>query len=168
MSALVVIAIRGAGVWAEWLTAIATVALVVVAWVQLGALKLTSRADFIHRLSADFCKPGARRILRALERQDCKFDPDSQKFIAGDVTFDTYELDDFVLGPLESLALFEQRGIVDLSMVRDFFGWYIVTVWENSVVQEYCFWQAEQPEGADVYTGLARVYRLCKAIRSVR
>lgn len=53
-------------------------------------------------------------------------------------------------------------------MVGDFFGWYVVTVWENSGVQEYCSWQVQQPEGAEVYSGLARLYGKCKAIRSIQ
>jgi hypothetical protein len=130
--------------------------------------KRTSRADFIHRLSADFFKDRAREILRSLDRKDLQFDPGTGKFTAGSEEFDAYDLDDLVLGPLESVALLEERGIVDASMVADFFGWYVVMIWENPVVQEYLEWQVKQPEGWEVYAALAQLYRKCTAIRARR
>src|ERR1017187_7444175 len=57
-------------------TAVITIILVLVAWVQLRDLARTSRADFIFRLKNDFFTAEARRLLFLVEEDLLRFEDD--------------------------------------------------------------------------------------------
>lgn len=156
------------GCSAEWTSAIATIVLVIVAWVQLRAIRETSRADFIHRLNGDFFNPTTRGMLQVLLDQQPRFDANGgfPRFIEGRrVLFNAYELDDLLLGPLEAVGIFEQLGAVEIKAVYDVFGYYINLVWEHAEIQHYISWQRSQPDGWDIYERLETLYQKLKIFR---
>jgi hypothetical protein len=173
-AALFLLALCSAGYASEaiaaWVTGISTILLVGVAWFQLTAIRATTRADFIHRLNADFFNTETRRLLRVLEEGQTKFDASgsSPKFMEGSkVAFDAFDLDDLLLGPLEAVGIFERRGVIDIQLASQFFGWYVILIWQNSAVQEYIAWQRKQPDSSDVYVCLEDLYNRCKAVKAI-
>jgi len=160
---------HGAGTFTEWVTASATVGAVVVAAVQLRAIRATDRANLPYQLNQDFFKPEARRIIRLLDKDNVVFDENKsagQFLVNSQAVFDSYELDDYILGPLETVAAFEDQDAVDIEMVYAMFDWYIEIALKSEAVQSYIKWQRTQPNGFDVYLGLENLYVKCCRIAS--
>ena len=155
---------------ADWLTAASTALLMIIAAVQLRAINRTSAADFVHRLNGDFYTPHTRNIRELLVRDALEFEGDevAARFCTRDRSriFEAQEIDDYVLGPLEAIGIYERRGIIDLGTTYEMFGWYVTTIWESSAVQAYIEWQKKQPRSFDVYDGLEELYRKCTDYRA--
>jgi hypothetical protein len=81
---------------------------------------------------------------------------------AGETRISAYELDDYVLGPLEDIASLNREGLVNARMMYDVFSWYVVTLWEDSAVKEYIAWERAKPNGSDFYEGLEGLYKKFK------
>ncbi len=149
----------------EWITALATIFIAVVATVQLQALRHISNADFIHRLNNDFYTAESRRVRKLLEATDLRLETFGKRarFIVGRQSLDDHEIDDLVLGPLEAVGIFFANGVVDLESAYEMFGTCVIEVWENAVVKKYIGWQRELQHGADIYDKLETLYGECTA-----
>lgn len=151
---------------AEWTTAAATVGLVALASVQLRALVKTSNADFIHKLNGDFFTPESRVLRKLLDDPALTFRAEADKgqfLLAGEIKFTDHDLDDLVLGPLESIGIFHKAGAIDLTETYEMFGWYALRVWEKEVVQQYVRWLRARDDGADLYDHLQKLHDECEA-----
>ncbi len=75
--------------------------------------------------------------------------------------YSTADVDDFLLGPLEDMAVLE-GDVLSFDMIYDSFSWYILRSWENEEIQKY-FTNArrERKGGSDLYEGLQRVAAKC-------
>jgi hypothetical protein len=71
------------------ITRLATVLLIVVAWIQLGSIGKTSQADFIFRLKGEFFTEKARRLIFLIDYEKLKFvrDADQRPSAAAPVSF---------------------------------------------------------------------------------
>jgi hypothetical protein len=167
---------EGGGI-AEWITGISTALLVLVAWVQLRALRSTSSADFIHKLNSDFYTEGSRKVRALLENTDTKFRVAGKVGIfelvgrpplEQTIFFNDEDVDDLVLGPLESVAVFYFNGAIDLPTTYEIFGTYVVRLWENEAIQDYIKWSRTIPNCEDVYDQLQRLYIVCHSYQQMK
>ena len=51
--------------------------------------------------------------------------------------YSAFEIDDFLLGPLDDLAVFERRGLIDLDTAYQGFGYYLMETIENPEIRKY-------------------------------
>jgi hypothetical protein len=161
---------------AEWTTGISTALLVLVAWVQLRALRSTSNADFIHKLNSDFYTEGSRRLRALLENTDTRFRVAGRVGIfelvgqppLQTIVFNDEDVDDLVLGPLESVAVFYFNGAIDLPTTYEIFGTYVVRLWENDAIQKYISWSRTIPNCEDVYDQLQKLYIICHSYQQAK
>lgn len=150
--------------------ALSTLILVIVGLFQLRSIRKTSNADFIHRLRDDFFTDKARYFIELIDKKLITFSIKSNepKFLKIDEInsepydeISVYEIDDFILGPLEDVATYEYEGIIKLGMIYSIFSWYIEIVWKNESIQEYIKWQRKQKNCEDINLGLERLYNKC-------
>jgi len=156
-------------------SAVWTSILVIVAYLQFRKANHISSADFIHRLKNDFFGKETRELFFLFEKDYLRYDEESEIFeVVGidDKTkaelgitrafFTIYEVDDFLLGDIYDLGLFEQKRIVDIDMVYEEFGYYIGTVWENGAIRYYVRSQRKDPRHKDVYNKLEYIGLKCE------
>jgi hypothetical protein len=152
-----------------------TLAIVGVAWWQLGALARTSQADFIFRLKSDFFTEEARRllflveegllqfedseILSILKRNDpslrCRFE---ELGVKGS-TISTYVVDDVLLGPLEDVGAFLDGRLVTEKHAYDMFYTYVKSCSENAEIRKYIQSNRRELGDSDVYSDFDDLYK---------
>ncbi|HWQ60432.1 MAG TPA: hypothetical protein VN420_04820 [Candidatus Fimivivens sp.] len=145
-------------------SAVWTFVLVIVAYLQFRKANHISSADFIHRLKNDFFGKETRELFFLFEKDYLRYDEENEVFEVVKIDektkselgitrkfFTIYEVDDFILGDVYDLGLFEQKRIVDIDMVYEEFGYYIATVWENKAIRYYIENQRKDPRHRDVY-----------------
>lgn len=161
-------------------TAVATIALIVVAYSQLRSLARTSRSDFLYRLKRDFFTQDARRLIFLAEHDLIKFhasdipyfeiigreapgvaDRMKELGIVGD-SISVYLVDDALLGPIEDLGVLEKLGLVTLEEVYEVFVTYVEICAEAKPLNEYLEWSRSNPEDEDVYDNLFGLYNKLK------
>jgi hypothetical protein len=139
---------------AEWVTASIAAGALYVAWTELGAVRKTASADFIHRLKDDFFTPEATSIIQLLSEKHLKFIEavDNPYFVtANNSRFSVFEFDRHVMLPLENLGALAHRGLVDIELAYEFFAWHVDLVWENEAVRAYVGWTRSDPSDADYF-----------------
>jgi len=145
-------------------SAVWTFVLVLVAYLQFRKANHISSADFIHRLKNDFFGKETREIFFLFEKDFLRFDKENETFEVVGIDeqtkselgiarkfFTIYEVDDFLLGDIYDLGLFEQKRIIDIDMVYEEFGYYVATIWENKAIRYYIEHQRKNPKHKDVY-----------------
>jgi hypothetical protein len=149
-------------------TVVATVALVLVAWRELGDLARTSRADFIFRLKNDFFTEDARRLLFMVEESLLQFeDSEIPHFTIRKVdnanlrhrfeeleitgsTISTYVVDDVLLGPLEDVSVFLTEKLMTKKHAYEMFETYVALCLENEEIQKYIQSARRKPPNSDL------------------
>ena len=79
--------------------------------------------------------------------------------------YSTYEIDDFVLGPLEDLGSLEadERNLISFDLIYDFFSWYIPRTWGNEEIRRYVHGaRTEREEAGDLYEHLQSLAERCE------
>lgn len=148
--------------WTDVVVAIFTMGLFAVAWWQLGGLRKTAKADFAHRLGADYYTAECAKLEDQLTDSKIAFDVATRTFTGrSGIAFNARDLDRHILGPLESVGVFQKRRLLDVEFVYDFFGSSILNVMQNKEVQAYISWRRQQPYSADVYECLLFLEREC-------
>lgn len=51
--------------------------------------------------------------------------------------YSAWEIDDFLLSPLEDVGMLESKGIVAFHMVHSGFSYYLRVIWENNEIRKY-------------------------------
>jgi len=156
-------------------SAIWTFVLAIVAYLQFKKANHISSADFIHRLKNDFFGKETRELFFLFEKDYLRYDEGSEVFEVVKIDektktelgitrkfFTIYEVDDFILGDIYDLGLFEQKKIVDIDMVYEEFGYYIGTVWENKSIRYYIKNQRKDPKHRNVYDKLDYIGLKCE------
>jgi hypothetical protein len=165
-------------------TFMVTLALVVVAWIELGDLARTSRADFIFRLKNDFFTDAARGLLLLVEENLLQFedaavpyftvrgtdDPDlSDRFkelkLTGP-TVSTYFVDDVLLGPFEDIDLFLAEKLITVKHAHGMFYTYVAMCKENGEIQKYVQAIRREPGNSGIYSGFDDLYRRLRAFQT--
>jgi len=109
---------------------LSTLALAVIAYIQLNALKEQANADFLLKFNREFFGIDInQKIIQALEEGNTILE-DHDGFI------NEYQLDDF-LGYYELMAKFEKKNLIDFETIDDMFGHYISKSWQNEEIQNY-------------------------------
>ncbi len=156
-------------------SAIWTFLLTAVAYLQFHRANRTSSADFIHRLKNDFFNRETRELFFLFEKDYLRYDEKNEVFEIVRIDdrtreelgitrkfFTIYEVDDFILGDIYDLGLFEQKGIVDIDMVYEEFGYYVSTIFENKAVRYYIDSQRKDPKHRNVYDKLDYIGLKCE------
>jgi hypothetical protein len=66
-----------------------------------------------------------------------------------------------LLGPLEAVGIFLEKGAIDLPTAYEMFGSDVIFVWENAHIQTFVRWSREKPNGSDLYDQLEKLYLAC-------
>jgi hypothetical protein len=74
--------------------------------------------------------------------------------------YSAFEIDDFLLGYLEDIGHFERHGLLNIKDVNNFFGWYLIKIWENAEVNKYVFMQ-RQTDDEEIYQSAEYIYKKC-------
>jgi hypothetical protein len=156
-------------------SAVWTFVLVIVAYLQFRKANHISSADFIHRLKNDFFGKETRELFFLFEKDYLRYDEENEVFEVVKIDektkselgitrkfFTIYEVDDFILGDVYDLGLFEQKRIVDIDMVYEEFGYYVATIWENKAIRYYIENQRKDPKHRDVYNKLDYIGLKCE------
>ncbi len=170
-------------------TAISTALIVIVAYYQLKKFNTNTIADFMDRFKKHFFTESTSNIMTLLDYgafifktkeinygEDIPIDEipyfgidenisgQLNKFVKVKEIYSAYELDDKLLGHIDDLGTFEKRGILDISMIYEFFDYYIEATWENGEIKKYVEWQRTGDEkNSDVYDNLEYIYNKCKS-----
>jgi len=151
-----------------------------IAWIKLDEIKNTNSADFIHRLKNDFFKAESRNLITLINLNAIKFikkgkiqyfevvkeglenfPEDIRNQLTQKKFYTTYEIDDLLWGHFEDIGLLERKGILNIEMVYEGFGWYIQITYENSEIKKYIE-SEENEEHKDIYDNLKYIYSKCK------
>lgn len=165
--------------WAA-ITALATIGLVIVGYVQLKGLKDTNKGNLLHDLKKDFFTAEERRLLFLIERDSLLFLLNDLKstngtqlksaffmsvlneseliFIEDEVLrerkyYTTNEIDDFLLMHLEDLSLLYKQKIITLYDVEQAFGYYIDLLYSYKPIRDYIKWAREEAGDEEIYRG---------------
>jgi hypothetical protein len=153
-----------ATVWTA-IAAIAAMAAIVVAYVELNSVRKTTRADFAKRFIDSFFTPETRTLFTLLENSALEFrvliikDDNGNEVerlpyleikrkivdqMKGIVQIDeerkgysAFEIDDLLLGHCEDVGWYEKRGLIDFETVEQTFGEYIRACRENESITKY-------------------------------
>jgi len=168
------------------LTALGTLALVVVAYKQIQSLiktnedaNRTATEDFLYKLKKDFFTREARTLLTLLEIDSLKFEeisedkdfrifkviiPDNiKKYIKDSIDtkktyYTTQEIDDFLLQHLEDLGLLFYKGMITIEDADQQFEYYLKTIFEDNEIKAYINWAREQANDNDIYSKFELLY----------
>lgn len=168
-------------------TALATIALVVVTilLVVVGAIPLVRarKAELAEGFRAELWTPSARKIffLASHGFLDFKVDATTKRGFfmiiepqeniikqrLGQIFEDqrivlTFEMDDEFLQPLEELAHYEEKKVLDFEDVYRMFADYVDVAMSNSAIKQYIAW-LRGVAGWNVYANLARLHAKLKA-----
>ncbi len=174
----------------DW-TAIFTLGLLIVAYIQLGKIVKTSSADFLHRFKNDFFNDKTR-LLFLLAEYDClkyiepkkegipyfeiilnniqdekskkETERKIEKLINGNNIIDIYEIDDLLLGHFEDMGILNKKKILGIEMIYEAFSSYIKICWENKQINEYIMHQrGEEDKNWDLYDKFEYIYNKCES-----
>ena len=91
-----------------------------------------------------------------------KMDPQKQKTIMDKKFYSGYEIDDYILGPMESIAYFEKGQLLNIEQVYNEFDFYIGLLHDNSAIQEYIKQQRDnEKDGSNIFDGLTYIREKC-------
>jgi hypothetical protein len=109
---------------------IATVALALIAYIQLKAIIQQANADFLLRFNSEFFNKSINQeIITAIEEEKKILKQNHGKFTP-------YQLDDF-LGNYELMSHYLGRGLLDFEFIDEMFGHYISLTWQNKEIENY-------------------------------
>lgn len=161
---------------------IATIFLVVYGRGQLKTLNETNKETFLFQLKDDFFSEHARNILILIEYdlldfKTVKINKESNKefgfFEIKNITNEqikdvlgniygqkkkllTNELDDLLLQHFEDLGFLFRKKIITIVDAEQLFGYYVVTVFENSAIEDYIDWV--RSDDKDIYSNFEYLY----------
>jgi hypothetical protein len=131
---------------------ITTVILALVGYIQLEALRVQSKADFLFRFENNFFQDDiAQEMMVVIDENESLLKKNGGKFTG-------YDLDNYI-GYFESLGRYEKDGIIDFEFIDDIFGHYISQAWENKEIRDYVDWlrkDMKDPRYYEFFQELAR------------
>jgi hypothetical protein len=137
---------------------------VLFAWVQLRAIRKTSRADFAKRFIDTFFNDDTRTLFALVMNSALVFEvknicdngqkidrlpymkirPEIVAQLAGIVAVETgrrgyspFEIDDFLLGHFDDLGRYVKQKLIDFKTARHIFSYYVTESFENPAIIEY-------------------------------
>lgn len=86
--------------------------------------------------------------------------------------YTTNEIDDLLLGPLEGIGTYKEKGILDDVMIYETFAYYVQTCYENSQIKNYIEYirlednklkkSNNKDYESDLYNKFDKLYQLCE------
>ena len=163
------------------LTALATVALVLVGYFQLAELVRTRKSEFVEKLHEDFSTPEERSVFSLIARGRLRF-RDTRVFdviteetnIVDDIEFvielageriRTSEVARLILNPLEYLGYMERSRAVIFEQVVFLFGTTILIVGGNEEIWKYISQVRIRNENPALFREFEHLYRKISAFR---
>ena len=154
--------------------ALFTLAIAIIALVQLRKTNNIAAADFYHRFKIDFFTEKERLLIGLISIKGLIFDEKKACFIVDNKKilsltedmrnqakeakgFSQEEVDDFLLGHFEDLGLFFEMKIIPKKFVVEGFRHYIKTVYEDEQIKKYIQWCHEK-HGDGIYSKLKALY----------
>jgi len=142
---------------------ISTVALAVIAYSQLKALREQATADFLLRFNREFFDNETnQKIITAIEENNPLLKENNGEFTC-------YQIDDY-LGYYELMAHYEKKRFIDFEMIDEMFGHYISLAYQNQEIKKYIVQLRNETGDARYYKPFAdlanRVIEIEKKIRS--
>jgi hypothetical protein len=144
--------------------ALVTFGAVLFAWVQLRAIRKTSRADFAKRFIDTFFNDDTRTLFALLMNSALTFEvknidengqkvdrlpymkikPEIVKQLSGIIAvergrlgYSAFEIDDFLLGHFDDLGRYVMQKLIDFKTARLIFSYYVTESFENPAISEY-------------------------------
>jgi hypothetical protein len=157
----------------ETITGVATVWLVFIAYWQLAIGNRTSTANFICKFTDSFFVKNTRDLIMLLDNEALKYQDSGSDFppcfiideakvkklcldkkkeddLIARKRYSAYEIDDWLLGPLEDVGYFEKNGLVNIDQAYHDFGWYVdLAIDEDGPIMKYVTYS--QKGDSDVY-----------------
>lgn len=160
----------------DMITALATVLIVLVAYIQLSEANKTSKASFIRQFSNGFFSENTRDIMLLLEMSALIYEEENNlsfkikvedldnmgisKVKKEELTrrerYSAYEIDDWLLGPIEEIASFEKNGLISLPEVYDQFDWYVDVACKSPAILDYIE-DSRKGGHTDIYEDFERI-----------
>jgi hypothetical protein len=165
--------------------ALVTFGAVLFAWVQLRAIRKTSRADFAKRFIDTFFNDDTRTLFALLMNSALTFEvknidengqkvdrlpymkikPEIVKQLSGIIAvergrlgYSAFEIDDFLLGHFDDLGRYVMQKLIDFKTARLIFSYYVTESFENPAISEYL--RDEDNQGK--YTDFRYIYNKFK------
>jgi hypothetical protein len=171
--------------WAM-VTAVATVLLVAatvgLVWIGLIPLINARKAEFADRFRSELLSSSAEKIFFLVAHGFVEFrvDPTTKRpyffiieaseniikqrieqMLDGQRIILTFEIDDEILSPLEEVAYYEEKKVLDFDYVYETFADHIDVFMSNKEVVKYITWMRETT-GMDVYRKLEKLHAKIK------
>ena len=161
-------------------TAIGTLLLVYIAWIQLKDIAKTRKHEFIDKIKSVFFTVEARRLLFLIEYDFLRFHAaaipyfevvktqvgnNEKRYTELGITWETlstYTVDDVLLGPLEDVGILEASRVIDVKQAYLTFSYYVIACWENKQIQNYVEWARKDRETPDIYSQFENLYKKMK------
>lgn len=126
-----------------------TLALIVIAWVQIEIGNKIKRADFLHRLKVDFFTEQMMNMDKVFKSESVKLIPNinSQtntnfwlfEYVnnGNTLAYHSTEVSNLILNNLEDAATYWEQGQISLKEVKDGFGSYIKFYVDHPIIMQY-------------------------------
>jgi len=167
--------------WA-FITALATIVLACIAYVQIKDLNNTARQEFLHKLKEGFFTKETRDLITLIESKSLVFIKDKEiknfgifkvnvsealkKYLKFSIDinreyYTTQEIDDFLLGHLEDAGLLLRKEFINKDDAYQQFEYYVSLVFKDKEIESYIGW-AKKEDGSDIYSNLKFIYKELK------
>jgi len=169
------------GFWTA-ITAGTAIAGLIFIYRQIQLAQQTSKADFLHRFSESFANEDTRDVIKLIEGNFLTLGKRRNPIIKEEVPvfiiektllrgtklmakdrierlpdeFSAHEIIDFLIGYFEDIGNYLDRGLIDVGMVYDSFGYYIEMSWKSAVIKGYI--DLERKEEPDFFDGFEKAY----------
>jgi hypothetical protein len=169
-----------------FLISISALIIVLLGCVQLKNFNNSKKADFVHRLKTDFFTEQSSTLIVLIDNNLLKFDTISNKkdsidfgFFSVDTlkinriksklpnlfvktNYSAYDVDNYILNPLDELGQLYKRNILDIDYIYDGFGYYVESVYENVQIQKYIEWVRADENSKDTFENFDYIYNEIK------
>jgi hypothetical protein len=140
------------------LTALFTLGLLIVAWIQVNKFRDQVKADFLYRIYKDMLE----WLKNHKEVRDWIFET---KETLTREKYESWELDEF-LSFFEMIWSFDKKGLVDQDTVYDLFSDFLISAYEANdfALKKIIQVLRKEEHKNDLYIGVKQLYKKMKAL----
>ena len=165
------------------LTTLSTIALAVIAYIQIKGLNKTARADFLNKLKEGFFTKESRQLITLIETNSLTFFEDTihndfavfkvnipehlKEYLKYSIDIErkyytTQEIDDLLLGHFEDAGLLLKNKIIDIKDANQQFEFYVNLIYKNKEIIKYIRWIRSDKNEKDTYSNFQFIYEELK------
>jgi hypothetical protein len=164
------------------LSALSTLILLILAYLQIRDVNQTNSAEFSHKIKNDLYTPENIRLITLFDDGLLEFESDSNNFAwfsldtldykelprqvsLGEipVTYNIFEVDE-LLQHFEDLAFYHRKRRVQTAYIYNHFAYYIEMLWQNEGIANYVKWQRGQEHNGYAYRDFEKLFKKMKSI----